>query len=151
MKELNLVNSWRKALVDDDDYDRLNQYKWKLTTNGYVKMCGSTHSILLHHMVIEIPHGMEPDHINRNKLDHRKENLRAATHAQNMANMKKHERNSSSYRGVYPHGSRWRAYITTNGRNCYLGMFDSQEDAAKAYNERAVLVFGKFAQLNQIS
>jgi hypothetical protein len=91
------------------------------------------------------------DHINRNGLDNRRVNLRAATGAQNGANHGLQSNNTSGYKGVTSAGDgRWRASITVRGRRSSLGTFDDPVDAARAYNIAAAAAFGEYAWLNPV-
>jgi hypothetical protein len=106
----------------------------------------------MHRELIEVPAGMVVDHINRNSLDNRKSNLRAATAAQNMWNRckEKKAKATSIYKGVGWARQRkcWRAEIWANGRRMSLGHFKSEVDAAKAYDRAARKYHGQFAVLN---
>jgi len=94
-----------------------------------------------------------PDHVNRNGLDNRRVNLRPATASQNNANRGPGQRGTSRYKGVCWDKNRrkWRAYVGVNRRAVYLGLFDDPEDAARAYNQAALLTFGEYAWLNPVS
>ena len=151
MKELELTNG-QFAIVDDEDFDELNQWKWTFS-KGYAIRCDKFgNSIYMHRAVNKTPTGMQTDHINQNKLDNRKENLRASTRSQNMANVTTCSHNTSGYKGVSFHKNRgkWRAYIRVNKKQISLGMFTSKEIAAIAYNEAAKVYFGNFAKLNSV-
>lgn len=121
------------ALVDADDAGRLRRHRWHLNAGGYAF---TTDGVLMHRVVM----GLEPgdpratDHINRNRLDNRKENLRVATHEQNAQNRTRNQRGSSQYRGVCwaPHQERWKAYGVLAGRRHHLGYFDSEDEAGRA-------------------
>src|SRR5678815_2653841 len=91
------------------------------------------------------------DHKNGNGLDNRRENLRVCTQAENLANMRKH-RGVSRYKGVTWDSSRrrWLAQIKNHGPNVNLGRYDSEVDAAHAYNEAALRLKGEYALLNEI-
>ena len=82
MKELHLKNSDLKAIVDDDDFDHLSKFSWKLC-NGYAVSCKKYYK--LHNIVYGFNQDLTVDHINNNKLDNRKENLRWATRKQQCA------------------------------------------------------------------
>jgi hypothetical protein len=87
------------------------------------------------------------DHIDGDGLNNRRDNLRVATHAQNLRNRGKNKNNKSGYKGVYWHKAtkKWKAQIKVNGKEKYLGLFDNPEDAHKAYCEAAKELHGKFA------
>ena len=89
----------------------------------------------------------EIDHINRNPSDNRWENLREVTHSQNMKNLPIPKTNKSGYKGVSWHaiGKKWQAHIKANGVNYYLGLFNTAEDAAKAYIEASKKLHGEFS------
>lgn len=142
------VASGAKRLVDVDIFDEISQLLWALSTRGYVFRRRDKVNVYLHHIVF----GGRPrlgvvDHINRDQLDNRRSNLRAATQMENIWNAPcKPER--SGYRGVRKQGQRWIAQISIDGSKQYLGTFDSAELAAKAYDDAALRLRGEFAQLN---
>jgi hypothetical protein len=95
------------------------------------------------------------DHVNSNGHDCRRQNLRPATNAENSQNQRKHSHHngkpcSSIYKGVHQSGYKWIAKIVVDGEPIYLGTFDNEADAARAYNAAAIVAFGEFARLNQI-
>jgi len=89
----------------------------------------------------------EIDHINRNRADNRIENLRAATRSQNGTNIPD-KKGSSMYRGVSSKNNRWRATLSLDGKGFHIGTYDSEADAARAYDEAAIFYKGDFAVLN---
>jgi len=109
---------------------------------------------LLHRVVFFIHHGYFPkyvDHINGVRNDNRIENLRECTHSQNHQNKSLGATNKSGYKGVSKAKcNKWRARIKKDGKEFHLGTFDTVEKAAKAYNEKAIEIFGKFAHLNRV-
>lgn len=105
----------------------------------------------MHREIANIPEDLECDHINGNSLDNRKANLRAATRRQNCWNNSKRKPKSlSKYKGVSfsKRGRPWKAMLTVNGKWIYLGSFNSENQAAKAYDKAARRHFGEFAKLN---
>jgi hypothetical protein len=93
------------------------------------------------------------DHINNNRLDNRASNLRWATYSENNANKPKRQGDTSSrYKGVTHDVARgyYKVFISVNGRRFYLGAFDDEHDAGRAYNTRAIQEYGDFAHLNII-
>lgn len=130
------------ALVDDEDFNYLNQWKWHLSQKGYVirrryKTTNEFKNIWMHRLINKTPDGFDTDHINRNKLDNRKCNLRAVTHAENMRNQKKYKSNTSGVVGVHwqKEIDKWRVRISFDGKRISLGIYDSIEDAVLARKE----------------
>lgn len=153
-----LLTQGKIAIVDDEDYDRLMQYKWCYSsTIGYAvsreRIDGVKHSLLMHRMVMNAPKELVTDHINMNKLDNRKVNLRLCTRSENNRNMSPTRlNNKSGYKGVYkPRDSeKWACNIRKDNVSRYLGVFESKHDAARMYNFWAIDMFGEFANLNII-
>lgn len=108
----------------------------------------------MHRLILDAPAGRDVDHANMNGLDNRRVNLRLASHSQNAANQRKcRKKTLSRYKGIYYYRRRkrpWCAQIKVRGRNKHLGYFETEEEAALAYNRAALEHFGKFARLNQI-
>lgn len=140
----------RVALVDAADFERISQHRWYAKRDKHtfyaVRHGGQTTRRLIY-MHREIVGGALIDHRNRDGLDNRRENLRPATHAQNMVNRP----SASIYRGVRFMTRRrknWQAQITVARRTRSLGYFATPTEAARAYNIAAVAAFGDFAVLN---
>ena len=153
MKEI-LLSKSKVAIVDDEDYPVLSRIKWHLTYGekyvGHRIMCsGKQHVILMHQLIMGL-HFKEIDHINGNGLDNQKLNLRHCTRAQNIMNQHKRKGTRSRFKGVYSHTTspKWRAILTLNGKQIYLGYHDTEEEAARAYDIAAREHFGEFARTN---
>ena len=142
------------ALVDEADVANLSKHKWQLGPRGYAtrSVWDGQHknTVWMHREILSPPEELEVDHINRDRLDNRRANLRLATRAQNEAAKPLSIRNTSGYRGVNwcQRTRRWRASIKAAGRSTTLGYFHSKTDAAMAWNEAAKDKHGQFAQLN---
>jgi len=139
------------AIVDDDDYERMCGCKWYIGHKGHVLRTvysGGKRTVYMHREVAQCPKQFQVDHANGNPLDNRKENLRVCTHEENMRNRKPESGTSSVYKGVVAHRKKWKAQICANGKQIFLGTFNSEIDAAKAYDKAATLYHGRFARLN---
>lgn len=155
-KEIKLTQG-KVVLVDDEDYEYLNQWKWYAHKQGktfYAKRITRENNhvtmIHMHRVIMNCPPEKRIDHISRNGLDNRKCNLRLCNVAENGMNRPKQDNNSSGYKGVGWDKSRnkWRAQIKPNQKSIFIGRFSKKEDAAKAYDEFAKRYFGEFAYLN---
>ena len=104
----------------------------------------------MHHVILPLKDGLQVDHINGNRLDNRKENLRLVTKSQNMMNRGVQKNSTSGYKGVNEHQGKWRAYILENGKQKHLGVFEDKKEAARAYNKMAKLLHGEYAVLNKL-
>lgn len=133
-------------LVDDEDYERLNKYKWCLSVAGYPckswRVDGRKTVILMHRMIMADEgyplKGNDVDHINRDKLDNRKSNLRVVSHKENGWNLSKNKNNTSGYPGVSCNGrskrNPWEAKIRIGrDRAISLGYYPTPESAYQAY------------------
>lgn len=158
MREIQLTQGY-VALIDDEDYERVNYFKWhvfKRKTNKYAqaqacRVNGKNKIISLHEIILpNIPIGYERDHIDGNGLNCQKSNLRVVTHIQNMQNKKHIDNKTSKYKGVCrtKGEKRYRCAICVNKKVIYIGKFDCEIDAAMAYNEMAKKHFGEHAALN---
>jgi len=155
MKEIKLTQG-QIALVDDEDFERLNQFKWFANKNGrtyYARRTpninGKKISILMHQLIIN---SSEIDHLNGNGVDNQRSNLRSCTHKENSRNKRKNKNAYSIYKGVsfMKSNKKWGSRIKCDYKSIHLGFFILEIDAAKAYNNKAIELFGKFANLNII-
>ena len=150
MREIPLASGKGVAIVDDEWYPLLSQYKWHLTTKGYVeRSIKPGHGVMMHRVVNMTPPGLITDHVNGNKLDNRASNLRACTNAENTQS-RKHKSGKSGFIGVseIPSSGRWQVSICHNYKSVYIGSFDKAEDAARAYDVKARELHGEFAKQN---
>lgn len=141
------------AIVDAADYEWLSQWKWYYD-NGYaVRKEGPRRNhckIYMHRQLAGTPRGKITDHTNGDGLDNRRANLRICTQAENLRNRGLQRNNTSGYKGAYWHAQagRWYSKIKAGGKNISLGMFDTAEEAARAYDAAALELYGEFASLN---
>lgn len=140
MKQIPLSNG-EFALVDDEDFDFISRWKWWKNENGYAfRSChkgnGKSGTVLMHRLICAPVDGLEVDHINRNKLDNRRSNLRSVTRSQNERNKSLRSDNTSGYKGVHWDKShkKWYAGIRHDGKRIYLGRFATAEEASRAYD-----------------
>lgn len=144
------------AIVDEADYELLIQHKWCASwcekMKGYVAVSRIGGRVqLMHRYLLNAPSMLVVDHRNHNTLDNRRRNLRLCAQRQNMANARKwRKQTSSQYKGVSwdKNNSKWQAGIVTNCKRIGLGRFDSEIEAAIAYDKAAKFFFGEFANLN---
>ena len=158
MKEI-ILTQGQRALVDDADFDWLSQWNWRAQycKNGPFYAARTVHggasfTVLMHRVITGAPSGMEVDHINGDKLDNQRKNLRICSKSQNLGNQKIRSSNRSGFKGVSfstsgartPGWGRWKAKV----KGIHLGYFSTAEEAALAYNTAAKQHFGEFAKPN---
>lgn len=146
------------SIVDADRFEEISKYKWYCSSPGcYAERrtwdpVKKKHGRVFMHRQIygEVPNGSEIDHINRDKLDNRRCNLRVASHSQNNCNKPIPISNKSGAKGVIWHkaAKKFQAQICLNKKAKYLGLFPTIEAATTAYNSAAIKFHGEFAQLN---
>lgn len=145
------------AVIDESDIEAASGYNWYLSDSGrgkrYVRSRKSrTNSpIYLHRLILPGADGRHVDHVNGDTLDNRRENLRVASHTENTRNSSVPRNNTSGFKGVSKATwvtGRWRATIRIDGKQAFLGVFDTPEEAAIAYDEAAKNHYGEFAHLN---
>lgn len=156
MKTIKLCTN-KEVIVDDEDYDYLNRWKWGQNSSGYARRTIYVNkkykTLLMHRFIINAPEGKEVDHINGNKLDNRRENLRLVSRIQNSQNKKAQTNTNNLYKGYYKENRGKRLYVVeiiVNTKKIYIGKYSTELEAAKAYNDAAVKYFGEFAKLNNI-
>ena len=160
MKEIQLTKG-QVALVDDDMFDYLNQWKWyaseqkngKFYAARKIKLNSKRTSIMMHRLIINNTDSkLHTDHINGITLDNRKINLRICTNSQNQMNKNAQVNNKNGFKGVSynKEKKKYEVSITANCNKIFLGRYDNIIHAAKAYNKAAVKYHGEFANLNKI-
>ena len=156
MKKIPLTQG-KFALVDDADFDRLTRWKWFFSTKGYAvrnfRKDGKMFVVGMHREILSLKKGEIGDHMNHNKLDNQRENLRKCTNRENCFNQRKSKANCSSrYKGVSydRRNQKWRAYIQKSKKLTSLGSYHDEKEAAIAYNEAAKTMFGAYAYVNAV-
>lgn len=141
-----------EIIIDTDDITKVNKYTWRVNKNGYAitefrKDINKTKRIQIHRLINNTPNGLSTDHINRNRLDNRKCNLRSCTSSQNAMNVEKYRGKTSKAKGVdyVAKDKSWRARISKNGVRITLGYFKNEEDAIKERLKAEKEVFGEFS------
>lgn len=147
----------KSALIDDEDFDKVNQFKWYCDKLGYARTDKSINknkkSIYMHRFLLNCPTNMRVDHINHNTLDNRRINLRICTPSQNLQNAKVHPQNKLKVKGVSMKNDIYRkkpyiARIQLAGKQINLGYFKNIKEAKNAYNKAALKYFGEFAYID---
>ncbi len=157
MKKIPLTQG-QAAIVDDEDYEWLMQWKWTIDKRNHTfyairrSSCKlGKRKIFMHREILGLTKGdgKQTDHKNHNGLDNRRINIRICTGSQNQHNQKK-QKGNSKYKGVCwnKYKKKWQAQIEHNNQCFYLGSFLKEIDAAKAYDKKARKLNGEFACLN---
>jgi hypothetical protein len=150
VKKIELTQG-KYALVDDEDFEYLNQWKWHYHSSGYARRTdypiGNT--IFMHRVVNKTADGYETDHKDGNRLNNQKANLRSCNSSQNKMNRRNNKESTSRFKGVFWNSQKGKWASTINNPNQkHVGYFNDEEDAARAYDKAAVEYFGEFAYLN---
>jgi len=158
MKYISIM-SGQKIIVDNEDFELLSKYKWHLVgeKRNYVaaslfRKGQSPKNLLIHRLIMNAKSGQIVDHVNGNRFDNRKENLRFCSATQNAQNRRKAKNKTSKYKGVtwWKSQKSWTAQIMANYKIHFLGYFDTEKEAAISYNKAALKIHGDYAYLNKI-
>ena len=163
MKIIKATNGY-DIKVDNEDFEWLNQWRWNVSeSKNYLRVQRSIwhkdtkkkDCLLMHRQIMEFPKEMHIDHINNDRLDNRKSNLRICTMNQNNKDYPKPRTNTSGYKGVHfaernlkkkkSLNKPWYAMIRVDCKNIYLGYFETAEKAHIAYCTAALKYHGEFA------
>lgn len=163
MRKIKLTQG-KYALVDDADFDWLAQWKWQYdkklqhaVRNTYIKGSGKQGQKNDCHVmardIMDCPADMVVDHINHNRTDNQRENLRICTKQQNSFNKQQRAKsNTSGFKGVSwnKNAAKWMAKINANNVQIYLGIYSDIREAIEAYNQAATKYHGRFAKHNDV-
>lgn len=147
------------AKVDDEDFEYLNKWKWSVSSNNYAvrrvsrKLKGKNNIIILmHRQIMKTNKNMQTDHINQNKLDNQKSNLRMCTRSENSCNRLKRKNTSSKYKGVCwdKAKKKWVAQVWKDNVKVLNKRFPTEKEAAIAYNKKSKIFHKEFAILNNV-
>lgn len=127
---LTLLNG-EEAIVDADEYEKLNHYTWHVSSHGYACRVENKKTIYMHQILNQTPEGFQTDHINRNRLDNRKANLRTVTWSENQLNTGLRVDSKTGEKGISKKGVKWQVHLRRNKKRYFLGNFDSLKEAVK--------------------
>ena len=148
------LSQGKYAIVDPEDYEPLNKHKWHLmkfkNTQYAVRIENGFAIIHMHRQIMNPPKKMIVHHMNHDGLDNRRTNLRIVTYKQNAVNNKPAGKCTSKYKGVHWHKAKkkWQVALRHNRKKIYIGLFEDEHEAAKAYDTAAKKYHGEYAYLN---
>lgn len=151
-----IIASGRECFVDDCDFDTTSEHKWTVFSVGncsyaFTKIGPEQKTLLMHRMILSAKNGQVIDHIDGNGLNNVRSNIRFCTQSQNKMNSRSFHKGTSSYKGVCRHNGvkkKWQAYVNVNQKKIKLGYYETEEQAARAYDEAAKKHYGEFARVN---
>lgn len=142
------------AIVDDEDFAALSRFKWFCDNDGYAKRnavapSGKKVGLIMHRVILRAQPGILVDHINQDKRDNRRANLRTCSHTENVRNVPARI-GTSHFKGVnwYTKYGKWVSRIQVDKKRILLGYFSDEINAALAYDTAALKHFREFAVLN---
>lgn len=149
-----VLPSGKRFQIDPGDYPQVAKYRWVTNAAGYfVASLGSrSNHIFLHRLIMNPPDGTFVDHVDGDKANCRRRNMRLCSRTENNRNVGLQQNNQCGYKGVYWASDRrkWRAEITVGRKHIHIGSFDSPIEAAQAYDQAAIAYFGEYAKTNEM-
>ena len=141
--------------IDPADFDKVASYSWTIDSKGYISAWYNDDKVnkRIHRIVLDLDstNPLFVDHINGDKLDNRRSNLRLVTHSRNMMNRGATIINTSGFKGVSSHNDKWRASISADNNQYHLGVFDTAGEAAQAYSEACNQLHGEYGNCYYLS
>lgn len=150
MKELYLRGSNKPVLLDDSDYVKIEHYKWYAHPRGYAQAFIDGKQILMHRFIMQPDCDMQIDHIDRNKLNNQRSNLRIVQRGVNIQNIPPKANNTSGLVGVSRNGKYWQASIYKDRKRIFIGNYKDKISAGIAYNDMALKLYGEHSHINHI-
>lgn len=138
--------------IDTEDMERIQKHTWrKYPSSRYVQAWINGQTTCISRFLLNAPKGTSVDHINGDRMDNRKENLRLCNQAQNMKNRRPNKDGKSQYKGiVVQENGKFRAKIGDKNKRYYLGVYETEHDAVIAYNAASKVLHGEFSYMNEI-
>lgn len=144
----NRKNETTKVIIDLDDVDKVKQYNWCILKSGYV--VNGTNGLYLHRYIMDCNTNEVVDHINNDKLNNKKSNLRVCKQSDNAKNKSKSKKNTTGVTGVYidKRTGKYYAIIQYNYKQIYLGTYETIEGAIEARKQAEIEYFGEYRNMN---
>ncbi len=140
------------AIVDEEDYQTVARFRWYINPGGYVFMhrleAVGQLSSFMHRLILKPEKGRIVDHVDGNPLNNTRVNLRICNSHENMRNTRLRTNNVSGYKGVYQEKGLWISQINKYGKTTRIGKHQTKEEAARAYDLKAIELYGDFARTN---
>ena len=140
------------SLVDIADYEAVSAFPWRLNSKGYVMYSyvedGKRHEVYLHRLIMKPIRGQVVDHLDHDKLNNRRSNLRCCTVQENLRNRRRFSNNECGFKGVTAWRGKWLARIYVDDQAIRLGVYDDLKTAGQVYDYAAKILFQVFAEFN---